>query len=106
MEKNKLTDKHLCYVVFLEMSPADCISLLETNSIAENIVLLEVKDNLELYQEAKELMIDKYSFDNYIKFDFDVDSEPFIFYKHIGNKIDRVYKICIFEQKKLEIQNL
>ncbi len=95
MEKIKLTDKHFCYVLFLEMQPSDFINLLKTNEIVENIKFLEINKNKELYQEAKDLILDK-NYGNII-FDFDYDSEPFVFNKYIDCKLDRAYKICIFE---------
>lgn len=93
---NKLTDKHLCMVLFLEMPPADFIELMHTNAMIENLVLLDSRYNLELYQEAKDLLESKLMGD--VFFNFDYDSEPFTFDKYIGGKLDRTYKICIFEQ--------
>lgn len=95
MEKTKLTDKHFCYVLFLEMKPTDFIKLMKTNGIIDNLVFLDIKKNKELYQEAKELLIGK-DFGN-VDFDFDYDLEPFFFNKYINGKLDRAYKICIFE---------
>lgn len=95
MEKTRLTDKHFCYVLFLEMAPADFIALMKTNGIVDNIKYLDSKRNLELYQEAKELLTGK-DFGQ-VEFDFDFDSEPFVFNKYINGKMDRAYKICIFE---------
>lgn len=95
MEKIKLTEKHFCYVLFLEMAPDDFIALMKTNGIVDKMKFLDSKRNKELYAEAKELLCEK-DFGN-IYFDFDYDSEPFIFNKYINGKLDRAYKICIFE---------
>lgn len=95
MEKIKLTDKHFCYVLFLEMSPEDFSNLMKTNGISANLVMLNVQKNVELYQEAKDLIENKDMGSVY--FDFDYDSEPFVFDKYINGKLDRTYKICIFE---------
>lgn len=95
MNKQKLNSNHFCYVLFLEMSPADFINILQTNQIIDNLVFLETKKNLDLYQEAKE-RLDARQTDN-LNFDFDYDTEPFVFNKYIDGKLDRAYKICIFE---------
>lgn len=95
MEKTRLTDKHFCYILFLEMAPADFIALMKTNGIIDSMKYLDAKINLELYQEAKELLTGK-NFGR-VEFDFDYDSEPFVFNKYINGKLDRAYKICIFE---------
>ncbi len=95
MKETRLTDNHFCYVLFLEMLPTDFINLLKTNEIVDKLTFLEVKHNVELYQEAKEKLINKNL--GSIYFEFDYDSEPFIFNKYINGKLDRPYKICIFE---------
>jgi hypothetical protein len=92
----KLTDKHLCMVLFLEMKPSDFISLMQTNCMIENLVYLDSRYNNELYQEAKDELESKLLGD--VFFNFDYDSEPFVFDKYIGGRLDRTYKICIFEQ--------
>jgi len=95
MSTKKLTEKHFCYVLFLEMTPGDFISLMKTNGIVDNLSYLDSKRNVELYNEAKELLVSK-DFGN-VHFDFDYDLEPFVFNKYINGKLDRAYKICIFE---------
>lgn len=98
MTKSKLTNNHFCYILFLEMSPTEFLDLLKINTIIDNMIFLDEKDNLELYQEAKQLLLKK-DF-SYVSFDFDYDSEPFVFNKYINGKLDRAYKICIFEMKE------
>lgn len=95
MEKTKLTENHFCYVLFLEMSPIDFVNLLKTNGVIDNLKYLDCKYHNELYEEAKERMVGMNL--GQIYFDFDYDSEPFVFNKYIGNKLDRAYKICVFE---------
>lgn len=94
MYKTKLTDKHFCYALFLEMSPDDFIGLLETNEIVDNLKYINPKFHNELYIEAKALITEKHAPN--IQFDFDYDTEPFVFNKYINGKLDRAYKICIF----------
>ena len=95
MSKSKLTDKHFCYVLFLEMSPDDFISLMKTNAVIDNIVYLDSKKHQELYQETKDLLVSRDL--GQVYFDFDYDAEPLVFNKYINGKLDRAYKICIFE---------
>lgn len=95
MEATKLTDRHFCYVIFLEMPPIDFVNLLETNGVIDNLKYLDCKYHRELYEEAKERMVVMNL--GQIYFDFDYDSEPFVFNKYIGSKLDRAYKICVFE---------
>jgi hypothetical protein len=97
----RLTDKHFCFVVFLEMAPSDFANLLHTNTLTENLNFLDVRENLELYNEAKEMIVSQ-SFGNVI-FDFDYDTEPFVFNKYIDGQLDRPYKICIFEAGEPEV---
>lgn len=95
MKKAVLTDNHFCYVLFLEMSPDDFISLLKINGIMDGLVFLDSKNNKEIYQEAKERVLNLNL--GQVVFDFDYDAEPFVFDKYINGKLDRAYKICIFE---------
>ena len=97
----KLTDKHFCFFIFLEMPPEDFANLLQTNAVVDCLVFLDPKSNLELYNEAKELMCGKEMGSVFL--DFDYDSEPFVFNKYINGKLDRAYKICIFEAKEEEM---
>ncbi len=95
MKEIKLTDKHFCYVLFLEMTPTDFANLLKTNGVVDNLKYLDSKYYTELYEEAKERMVRMNS--GQVSFDFDFDSEPFVFNKYINGKLDRLYKICVFE---------
>lgn len=94
-DSKQLTDKHFCYILFLEMPPSDFINLMKINCILEDVIYLEPKDCVGLYQEAKELLLKKDLGD--VSFDFDYDTEPFVFNKYVNGKLDRAYKICIFE---------
>src|SRR5258708_32747077 len=98
MKETKLTNKHFCFVIFLEMNPADFLKLLHSNSVGKDFIFLESKGNPELYQEAKEVLLNKNL--GGVDFDFDYDAEPFVFNKYINGKLDRAYKICIFEQEE------
>jgi len=93
-----LTDKHFCYVLFLEMSPEAFISFMHTNT-GVNISYLQPLDNIELYIEAKKLILEKEGFMD-VSFDFAYKTEPLVFNKYISGKLDRPYKICIFEAKE------
>jgi hypothetical protein len=77
------------------MAPSDFIKLMKTNGIVDKMKFLDSKENIGLYKEAKELLTGK-DFGQ-VEFDFDYDSEPFVFNKYINGKLDRTYKICIFE---------
>jgi hypothetical protein len=77
------------------MAPADFIALMKTNGKIDSLKFLEPKRNQELYEEAKDFLSKKDLGNTY--FDFDYDSEPFVFNKYINGKLDRAYKICIFE---------
>lgn len=100
MEKINLTDKHFCYVIFSDMNPNDFIGLMKTNRIVEDLTYLDINRNIELYREAKELILLKDLGNE--SFEFNSDLEPFIFNKYINGKMERSYKICIFEHGKKE----
>lgn len=95
-----LRDNHFCYVIFKEMNPLDFLSLMELNVGLKNMVFLDYDSNLELYSEAKGLILQGISNKTGVVFDFAYESEPFVFNKFINGQLDRQYKICIFEVKK------
>lgn len=99
MQENKhLTDRHLCFVVFNEMTPEDFLDFFYTNTGLKNMSYLHPEQNFELYFEAKEQMKEKQNrFGVELQFDFIFQDEPFSFNKLIEGNLDRKYKICIFE---------
>ena len=101
MKESKLTEWHFCFAIFLEMSVEEFVRLLQTNSPEVYYKFLDARSNLELYEEAKESMLNKRL--GGVDFDFDYDTEPFVFNKYINGKLDRAYKICIFEISEREI---
>ena len=91
-----LTNKHFCFFIFLEMSTKDFINILQINTGMQDIVFIDPIYNRELYQEAKNKMINMKP--SFVSLEFDYDMEPFVFDKYIDGKLDRAYKLCIFEQ--------
>ena len=92
----KLTGKHLCYVIFSEMSPSSFIDMLELNFGIVGLIHIRENGNEELYEEAKQKMLNLFT--GTISFDFKFSMNPFYFNKRINGKLDGCYKICIFEQ--------
>ena len=96
MNEIKLTDKHFCYVVSLDMSIEDFIEQMDINEIVADLDLLSEKSHKELYLEARKRIENKNRLG--CSFEFDYDIEPFIFKKYIDGKPVKEYRICIFQQ--------
>lgn len=103
MEKIKLTEKHFCYVMLLDMSTEDFIEQMDINEIVSNLDLLSEKNNKELYLEARKIIESKNKLG--CSFEFEYDIEPFVFKKYIDGIPGKEYRICVFQQNHEKVKH-